>query len=583
MARKRNKGKKRRERRSPTTSKSAQSGNPLADRDNASRDTFTIAEQLRSLLAKTRKRQQVRPQQERRPPSPAGQPLKLKKPQLRHPAQPKPAELPVIEVRDVQYCRNRLPVPPIHGPRISAPPTQVRQSRERREIAIGLDVGTSCTKVVIRDVDTGDSFAVPLGDLAAAESSYLLPSIVGLAKNGVFRHSTSGHCFRDFKTSFVNQGDEMQEVAEGYPKVSMLEVFTAYVAIVLCMTRDWFLKEFGTRYADYRLIWHVNIGMPTNALQGHTLTKAFRIAAFAGWLTSLKFSEPSLGEVRLALETAIAIIHDGEEATDIERSDTHPELVGAFPEVVAEVKGYAASDLRRPGLHFMIDVGAETLDLATFTLVAGEESETYPILENNVYRLGAGRLFKHRETSVRRSLRNKGVADRDIDRRLQKLVEDTVVGGALPDPQELCTEVERELLSGTDRSFSDSVRQGMARILKRTQSSRDPNARAWEHGLPTFLCGGGSAERLFPDAIQKVQSTYPALKRGFKVIPLPQPEGFHAPGLPPGAYHRLAVATGLAFRAFDIGELVRPDQIEDIEPSIATSHLSESYVSKEMT
>ena len=375
MARKRSKGKKRRERRPPTTSQSAQSGNPLADRGKASRSNFPLAEQLRALLAKTRNRQRVRPQQKSSPPSPAGQPLKFRKPQRRRPAPQKPVELPVIEVRDIQYCRNRPPVPSNHGPRISAPPTQVRQSRERREIAIGLDVGTSCTKVVIRDVDTGDSFAVPLGDLAADESSYLLPSIVGLAKNGVFRHSTSGHCFRDFKTSFVNQGDEIQEVADGYPRVSMLEVFTAYVAIVLCMTRDWFLKELGTRYEHHRLIWHVNIGMPTNALQGRTLTKAFRIAAYAGWLTSLKSSEPSLGEVRLALEKAIAIIHDGEEATDIERSGTHPELIGAFPEVVAEVKGYAASELRRPGLHFMIDVGAETLDLATFTLVAGDESE----------------------------------------------------------------------------------------------------------------------------------------------------------------------------------------------------------------
>ena len=583
MARKRNIGKKHRKRRSPTASKSALSGEPLADRGNASRGTFTLAEQLRSALAKTRKRQRVRPQQKRRPPPPEGQPLKAQEPQLRQPAPSKPGELPVIEVRDIQYRRNRPQVPPIHGPRVSAPPTQVGQSRERREIAIGLDVGTSCTKVVIRDVDTGDSFAVPLGEFAAAESSYLLPSIVSLAKNGVFRHSTSGHCFRDFKTSFVNQGDEMQEIAEGYSRVSMLEVFTAYVAIVLCMTRNWFLKEFGTRYARYRLIWHVNIGMPTNALQGRTLTKAFRISAFAGWLTSLKSSEPSLGEVRLALEKAIAIIHDGQKATDLEQTDAHPELVGAFPEVVAEVKGYAVSELRRSGLHFMVDVGAETLDLATFTLVAGEEGETYPILENRVYRLGAGRLFKHREASVRRFLRKKGVADRDIDRRFQKLAKNLVVGGALPDPQELCTEVERESFSGTDTSFSNSVRKAMARILIRTKSSRDPNARAWESGLPTFLCGGGSADRLFPESIKKVQSTYPALKKGFNVIPLPQPEGFHAPSLPPSAYHRLAVANGLAFRAFDIGELVRPDQIEDIEPSVATSHLSESYVSKEMT
>ena len=52
---------------------------------------------------------------------------------------------------------------------------------------------------------------------------------------------------------------------------------------------------------------------------------------------------------------------------------------------------------------------------------------------------------------------------------------------------------------------------------------------------------------------------------GFRPRSLPMPQGLAAEGLDPRQYHRLAVAYGLSFFFDDIGRIVPPSKIEDIE------------------
>ena len=55
------------------------------------------------------------------------------------------------------------------------------------ELVVGLDFGTSCTKIVLRDpYRRRRAFAVPFDDSAAHSSSqYLLPSVLWVDEEGV--------------------------------------------------------------------------------------------------------------------------------------------------------------------------------------------------------------------------------------------------------------------------------------------------------------------------------------------------------------------------------------------------------------
>ena len=54
------------------------------------------------------------------------------------------------------------------------------------ELVIGLDFGTSCTKVIIQDVATRTAYAVPFATESDPTGTYLLPTIVSLDDQGNF-------------------------------------------------------------------------------------------------------------------------------------------------------------------------------------------------------------------------------------------------------------------------------------------------------------------------------------------------------------------------------------------------------------
>lgn len=433
-----------------------------------------------------------------------------------------------------------------------------------REIIIGLDVGTSCTKVVVRDADLGDAFAVPVGKLAGKSAEFLLPSEIRLSNAGVFSLDQPGHIFQDFKTDLIRVGDMLALPTEGYPETTPLEVMTAYLGIVIALARSWISDALGSRFRRYSVLWHANIGMPTNALHGQTSNIAFRIALLAGWILSESKLEPTLREVRDALTEAHSGISRNQWRRDQVANDSiAPDRVGAIAEIIAEVVGYAQSKHRREGLHFIVDVGAGTLDLATFRIHQQDAIDKYCVFANQVYSLGAARLLRHRIRSINH------LAEQKVPGFSPILLDSISIANgwaSLPDLKKLMPTIARDYETKIDQVFIDSVRRGSEDILKITKARRDPNAMEWREGLPLFICGGGSKEPIYSAAMKSLECSKHVLSNGFIPLELTVPDGFSAVGFSGTQFHRLAVANGLAYRLFDIGEPIGPDEIDDLLP-----------------
>jgi len=205
------------------------------------------------------------------------------------------------------------------------------------------------------------------------------------------------------------------------------------------------------------------------------------------------------------------------------------------PEVAAAVAGFARSQNRRNGLYVLADVGAATLDACCFRLsepVAG--LDRYSMLLADVQPLGV---------AAAAALRKNGLTDIEIE---------------------------------------TAVEQVMRSVIWQTKVRRDPRAAEWASSLPLFLCGGGAANKLHRRAMEALT---PWLRKyaeaeGVPINDLEDPDSLSSnKDTEPG---RLVVAWGLSYPEIDIGDLVRPSEIEDI-PRPSYRDISEQFIGQEQT
>jgi hypothetical protein len=218
---------------------------------------------------------------------------------------------------------------------------------------MGVDFGTSCTKVVIRTPlrARGRAVAVPLGSGTRSPSPYLLPTVLYQAPDG-------GLSFNPDQMPVVDLKREL--LATPVP-VGAIARCAAYLALVVREARGWFIQQEKEAVAGLKLDWTFHLGYPSASLKGDELREIFHATALAAWDLA---------------QGAEAIHRD--RALDAAKRSLRGELrsganIDAIPEVLAEVAGYARSPQRQLGLHFLMDVGAGTTDLCGFILFEGAE------------------------------------------------------------------------------------------------------------------------------------------------------------------------------------------------------------------
>ncbi|NHA14147.1 hypothetical protein [Thioalkalivibrio sp. XN279] len=488
--------------------------------------------------------------------------------------------LPEIAPCHFEMLRERPEAPRHTGPRGARKSIRLKYgSGPETDLVIGIDLGTSCTKIVVRDAIRDEAFGVPIGELSGFDSAYLCPSRISISQTGTLRLEPAGLSIWDFKTRLVKFGDTLFRLEERFPEATALEMTTAYLALVLTHTLWWIEQQLGRRLEKTAVTWHLNVGIPTNQLHVAHSATPFRIALLAGWILAEQGpTDITLCEVRTALAEVDSWLAAEDEQAWRPRHHISRDFVHAFPEIVAEVSGYARSKIRKAGLHFIMDVGAGTVDLATFNLVDRPDGDAYAIFLTKVYSLGTARLLSYRQNAL------DSILGKDSDR--DEIVNKALFGGAgmtssLPDLNTLAPSLSAERRPEVDSGFISMVRSGCAQILLETKANRIQDAYQWENGLPVFICGGGSLEPVYLRSLKLVESTFTPAKQGFRYIDLQMPDQFYASGLAPAMFHRLAVANGLAYRHFDIGEPIPPSEIPDLKRRDIPELLGGAFVRKE--
>ncbi|MEM3453292.1 MAG: hypothetical protein QW835_06695 [Candidatus Hadarchaeum sp.] len=347
----------------------------------------------------------------------------------------------------------------------------------------------------------------------------------------------------------------------GKLETNALELVAAFLALVIRHARIWFLSNWKEVYGHSKIRWQLNLGIPARNYDDKTIKQGFLTAARAAWWLSIQKGPVTFALMRDAVRQARRENFD---------PGIHPDYINVVPELAAEVAGYARSPFRRPGLHLIVDVGASTMDIATFRLDVQSGEFRYAFLCAEVNENACKNLHRERIRKVFSEL--SGWV------KLLKKTDDHEVLGSPAHYQPPRVSVEE-----VDERFVSRAAIPIRRIIATTKTQRDPNAPEWQTGVPLFVCGGGGELPLFREQLKtKVEKGLRNYQwKGFIPMSLRMPEDLTAEGLGTENYHRLAVAYGLSFFFQDIGEIVPPSEIEDIEPTKPIRDFEDRFVGKE--
>lgn len=404
-------------------------------------------------------------------------------------------------------------------------------------IIVGLDFGTSSTKVIVRlPFEPGEpTIAIPAPVPCRSDNDpYLWQTVLWVKGNGAFVPwpEPGAEVLNALKQGLIQGRGETVISTSAALEITRTDAGVAYLAFVIRYVKGWLRIHRSDHFRGRRPVWLVNVGMPTASYDDLRISKPYRRIAAAAFQLA-KVDSP------VTLEAVQPFLHDPR-VVDAGDSDEAAEALGVavIPEAAAEMTGFAKSARNAPGLYLLVDVGAMTLDACMFRLnQRASQADRYAFMAADVRPLG-------------------------VDSFHWFLAE-----------------------GRTESGFKEQCQRTLNAVVLHTKRHRDPNAEAWKPGndVPVFVAGGGAANRLHQDVVEFVGTW---LKRdfrndGIRRLDLPMPTTIDLPE-PLAGFGRMAVAWGLSYPRMEIGEIYPMSAIEDIAPpGKADIDITERYVSKD--
>ena len=451
--------------------------------------------------------------------------------------------------------------------------SESRQTDSDMEIVIGLDFGTSSTKVVLQDMGR-HSYAVPFTD--ATDNPYLLPARL-YEHGGQYSLSDGEVVLRNIKLRLMNKAVEP----------SVLVAAVAYLALVIRHCRGWLWHEHRDVYARDAITWGLNLGLPAASYENDWLVERFLAVAIA----SLELADDSC--VDITAEAAGRSVSWAQHETKRLKNEggnlietvTNEYFVGVFPEIAAQIHGFVRSarwDSSSKPMMMMVDVGAGTVDASIFTVTRPDRgTRHFNFLGNNVEPNGAMNLHQERISWLERVIKDNGQWTDELERYFREI--NVPTDWLRPIPDNLQDYIPGMMLTTAPGHNVDSAfynkrywYQLYIETMAPVKKDKVPGSPQWKR-LPFFLCGGGRNIPLYRSFVEKFNGAA-QLSMGLENMELSKPENMEAKGLKKAEFHRLSVAYGLSYE--DVGSCLKPSEIPDM--SVSISDWKTRYVSKDI-
>jgi hypothetical protein len=461
--------------------------------------------------------------------------------------------------------------------------------RSESEVVMGVDFGTSSTKVAIRDVDRQLTFPVYF-PTESGDQSQIIPTALYLDSGRAGLRGV-GEPIDDIKIRALKTVSDDRSLA----------VCVAYLALVIRFSRGQLWERYSSNFSRREMKWRFHFGIPASDVRDFPVKDRYLAICRAAVLLSSSESE----DIDLQQATDLYRNCTTDNGTELvfDQANKHiqstfyrsgeyfrQEGVKIWPEVMAQTFGFLRSNLWNPqrmSRVMTVDVGAGTLDISLCEVsisLDGDNAMVFTPLATFVDGLGLRNFVRHRCSTILQACSTSSICDQ-VSRSVECLRRVDWVRTRVP------TE-----LFGDDGFFPRLITQGdpgpidlpfkvqMGKMIWSSTVLPTFSDRHYAQSaeLPVFLCGGGKGVDFYRDFI-----TYYAADHGWRVR-------FDMKEVRSGqdfidsdatVFDRVSVAYGLAFP--DLGRFIddgfgtpKVKPALDLEP--ISPKWADSYVDKDM-
>lgn len=411
-----------------------------------------------------------------------------------------------------------------------------------RELVLGLDFGTSATKVVLADRALNAAYAVPFMDSVGVDS-YLLPSAMVETQDRFYALSGEGIRHADMKLAMLSNLSDERACAR----------VCAFLALTIRQARAWLYASKSDQYLRADILWTLAIGQPASHAAATRHRQHFQHLAKVAWQLAGSAGPVGVGNALQAWRTREQLKLDDE----LE--------VRAMAELSAQIHGFVSSshfDARQANIYLLVDVGAGTVDASLFHVQRDPGGTvSFALFTHAVELLGAANLHRHRIAWWQAQLRDLG---RFIAETHGQLMDK--ISGAIAELELLKLPTEfrgrypesyRSYLKGVEVGFEGGAKSPDEEFYERVRNQAAGSVLygAWKQRLlpqhavkdmPFFLCGGGARHPFYSSLKARLQQTPNCTWLSALPRQLALPSNINAPGVAHGDYDRLSVAYGLS-------------------------------------
>lgn len=458
-----------------------------------------------------------------------------------------------------------------------------RQERVGREgslpVNLGIDLGTSSTKVVWRDCHTGQASTIGFGPRELGQDRFFLPSRVGL-RDGKFTWSgdhlseSPSHAttfVEHFKMCLACDGSRcgprkcqltdwnaFQIHLGNLDENLMVEAIAAYfLAKLLSTSKSKVSATLKAAGIKTQVHWSANLAVPVLHMDDKKTVLRFETVLLAAWLMAVVFDEhPDLCD-------PVEVVSLYRSAARVARSTTLDCFV--YPEVAAEVASATLSRSARDGLYTFVDVGAGTVDISIFRLNTTDGETGLHIYDADVQKLGSSLIETRASERLTPSLRRNLRAIKERNPSSQESL-DALAAAA----EEALHEAEKIVAKDLDEAFP---------LLLKRAYHKEERRSAWTP-MNLVLGGGGAGLAFYSDVIANVLERICDDVEKSKTLPVP--DDLKMNGLPKSQFHRVAVAYGLSFEIVKLSTVALPREVEPVTYVESGRGSGREYVSKDM-
>jgi len=445
------------------------------------------------------------------------------------------------------------------------------------DLIIGLDFGTSATKVVIRDplAATG-VFPARLNGGRPGIDGHLLPSRI--FRTGDAYSLTQGtHRITDLKLRLL--------ACRAKSPVTEFNDCCAFLAFVIRRARGWLLSEHKDIYDNHALNWRLNLGLAARSYENSDAVTLFHRLA---WAAANLAADPEAESITVQkadqyrLESLAVSAGKGSEEVEFGWAD-----VDAVPEVSAQLQGFMSSarwDWRSRPVMMLVDVGAGTVDSALFHVKVPQDGQgVLTFYSSRVDSNGAMNLHRARVDWLQ-ALMPSGNEHATAGEHLAAIAKPTDRLRPIPESvHDYLPGYEVEVVGRSiDEEFgTQRYRAQVAGSINDAKVGKGIPASQLER-VPLLLCGGGSRMQFYGGIGAAINDTS-GWHVSVEVMRLPVPQDLVDTGWHADDFDRLSVAYGLSLAGngeTTLGRIVRAIDVPEVQPYCPPKR-EDNYVSKD--